>query len=441
MIGICNLLKDQSEVMEKMYSLLISNSLWDLFINIETKLIPIIAVMESWDIKIDKEKIVGIGKAINEKIKSLEYYAMDLAGKKFQIRSSNDLRQILYEELKLDKVLKIEIKGTASTGVKSTAEPILKRLANIHPFPKAILDYRHLHKFKSTYVDGLLNYMRDNKFISTTWEQFSAATGRITSSSPNLQAFPKQPLEGFNIRSTFISRTDHSFLSVDFQHIELRVFAHLASENKLIEAFHFDQDVFTTITKFRLKSEIFDPEERTKTKTLVYAHIYGAGVKKIADILSIDETKASELITQFDELFPGLNKFRQKLLIQCRKDKKLITIGGRQRRFPNINSPDLRAKTYSERQAVNFVIQGSAADICKIAMLCTEQQLRQDKRNSKLLLQIHDELMWEVEDEDLSEVKATVKNILESDCWPESVKLKVPLKVKVTTGKNWGEMS
>ncbi|XP_073996101.1 DNA polymerase nu-like isoform X2 [Rhodnius prolixus] len=447
MINACQYLKEQSHSMELINSQLVSKSLWKLFIDLETKVIPIIAVMETQTIKIDKEKMIKIGGILTKKLTLLENQGMNLAGKQFQIRSSLQLRKIFYEDLKLDQMLDIPIKGTASTGDKSTAEPILKRLAKIHPLPQIVLEYRHLQKWKSTYIDGILNHILNKTFISTSWEHFSAVTGRITSNSPNLQAIPKQTLEingdgGLNIRSTFISREDHTFVSVDFQQIELRIFAHLSKDKKLIRAFHEENDIFTAITNLRFGTKTSDPEERTRTKTLVYAHLYGAGINKIAEILSLDESTAADLTNRFHNLFPGLRNFRYQIIEKCKKQQYLVTIGGRQRHFPNINSLNPQVRTYSERQAVNFVIQGSAADICKVAMLNTERKLRNEQKQCKLLLQIHDEFVWEVADNHVKEVVDLVKDLLESETsWPENIKLIVPLKVKVTQGKNWGEMT
>ncbi|KAF6199319.1 hypothetical protein GE061_007345 [Apolygus lucorum] len=311
-----------------------------------------------------------------------------------------------------------------------------------------ILDYRHAHKIKSTYTDGILAHVINKKSISTTWEQCAAATGRITSSGPNLQSIPKQEEnltiagESFNLRKIFVSRLGRKFVAADFQQIELRVFAHLSLDKSLISAFQEPGDIFHTMTKIRTGKSDFDPSERERTKTLMYALLYGAGSYKISELLSVDLEHAKRFCCDFYTSFPGLKSFRARVLEECRTRKELRSLSGRRRLFPHIASQNLQQKRYSERQAVNFVIQGSAADISKAAMLRAEAALRERHLQAYLLLQIHDELLWEVPEEHVMPAIEIIKKAIEEtkDYWSVKFNLKVNLPVKITSGSSWGNM-
>ncbi|KAJ9596396.1 hypothetical protein L9F63_012559, partial [Diploptera punctata] len=403
----CFLLLLQSCAAEKLYHKLKQHDLWKLFIDIEMKLLPIIAEVRC--ICVDKQKLNEMGNILEEQINVLEEEAYKSAGKRFQLNSIQQLSKILYDELKLDQKANVKVKPTSSLGLKSTSIS-----ASHHTLPGVILEYRHLQKLKSTYIDAMLQHVKGN-CIFTTWEQTAAATGRLTSSNPNLQSVPKQPLsisslqKCVQLRSAFIARPGYVFLGADFQHIEFRVFAHLAKDKSLSEMFQQPEDIFITLARLWLgkNGEKISLDEREKTKRIVYAVIYGAGAAKLTEFLKITEDEARNIITSFNGICPVLQRFRQQVLMECQKLGYLITIGGRRRNFPNINSCNSQTRYHTERQAINFIIQGSAADLCKLAMLQVEQKLAERNLSQAvhLVLQIHDELLWEVNIENIIPVQ------------------------------------
>nr|CAD7568338.1 unnamed protein product [Timema californicum] len=257
-------------------------------------------------------------------------------------------------------------------------------------------------------------------------EQTAAATGRLTSSNPNLQAVPKHEVSlkshliayvvgpttlhpDLLLRSPYVSRPGYTFLAADFQHIEFRLFAHLAQDPTLLQVFQQPEDIFITLAQ--LLGETLEPEDREKTKRIVYSVMYGAGAGKLAEFLQVDNAVASRIINSFMVKFPTIRSFFNLVVAKCRRDGKLHTIGGRQRLFPNIKSSNGGLRAQAERQAINFVIQGSAADLCKSAMLRVEQRLGSyPDLEAHLLLQIHDELVYEVQDSQLQQIKVSYLN-------------------------------
>ncbi|KAL5022323.1 hypothetical protein ScPMuIL_001478 [Solemya velum] len=443
--------------MQRLYQKLYSRDMWDLFLCVETKLVPLLAVMEKRCVGIDMKKLLAFSDILKKKLKKLEQKAFSIAGHSF----------VLFEELKLDSKLpqRIHLAKTSTSHQTSTSESVLSHLVNIHPLPATILEYRQLQKLKSTYVDGISSSVKDGS-LSTHWDQTAAATGRLTSYQPNIQAVPKVPVTIIDYednfiagrdsddemiiyaREPFVSKPGYSFVAADFQQIELRLLCHLADDSVMINMFKMngDKDIFVELTSEWLgkSSEEVTIVEREQTKRLVYSVMYGAGKDKLADSLKISPDNAKAIMTSFLAKFPAVNCFTKQCVEFCQENGFTKTIFNRRRIIPNINSshPPLRAQ--AERQAVNFCVQGSAADLCKAAMLQVEDSLnKRPNINARLLIQIHDELLLEVEDKDLTQVEGLLREVMEcaETLCGSMQKLKVPIRISLSVGKSWAHMT
>ncbi|ESO96805.1 hypothetical protein LOTGIDRAFT_159543 [Lottia gigantea] len=449
--------------MKKIREKLISENIYKLFL-VETALIPILACMETARIKIHMEKVNQFSSILKKKLSKLENEAFKSVGHTFLINSHPQLRQVLYEELQLDKKLPANSKlvKTSVAHQKSTSESMLSQLTPYHPLPNIVLEYRQLQKLKSTYVDGMLSCI-DKGYLSTYWDQIGAATGRLSSYHPNIQAIPKTCVTITNYQDNFIEgKTDESkidiyarepfishdgwlLLAADFQQIELRLLAHLSNDPQLLEIFNTSnkEDIFLTLTSQWLCKpyDRISQTEREQTKRIVYSVMYGVGKDRLADYLKVSPDNAKGIMNSFLIKFPAVNRFTKSCIQFCKKHGFTRTLFGRRRYVPNIHSynPVLRAQ--AERQCVNFRVQGSAADLCKAAMVQVESKLRQ--YNTRLLVQIHDELVWEVPEKDISIVKDTIKQAMEDKelLCQDIASLKVPLSITISTGASWAHLT
>ncbi|KAG8296423.1 hypothetical protein J6590_057535 [Homalodisca vitripennis] len=297
----CDLLPVLDITMDIMEKRLSATSLWTVFTDLEMKLTPLLAIMECSSIFVDIKKLHETSRVIDKRLRKLQKEAYELVGHPFQLNSHQQLRNVLFDELKLDAKFNIVVKQTEQ-GAKSTSEVVLCQLKRFHPLPKIVLEQRHLQKVKSTYVDGLQQFVRKDGTIGSTWEQTGAATGRITSKNPNLQAIPKVPvvlqdLEKIYLRAIFKSREGFSFLAADFQQIEFRVFAHFTQDENIIQMFREGRDIFTQLAGQWLGGD--GGEEREKIKRIVYSVMYGAGPQKLAEYLHVDIHEAARIITNF----------------------------------------------------------------------------------------------------------------------------------------------
>ncbi|XP_047024718.1 DNA polymerase nu-like [Helicoverpa zea] len=439
----------------KLYTMLVEDNLWKVFVEIEMKLLPIIAGMESRGLTIDSSKLKSMEEALVNRMKAVEQQCYKAAGKVFQINSTVQVRAILYDELQLDTKCNVKIRETLCKGAKSTSETMLRSLVTEHPLPKLILEYRHIHKAHATFLAGIAQHIKDG-VVRPTWVQTAAATGRIASNNPNLQAIPKAPFncvmfpeagdtdkEQLMFRSIYVSREGFSLLAADFKHVECRVFAQAAADAGLLQALAAHADLFNVLAAQWLKKPEAEIvlEERERTKRLVYASLYGAGTRKLMEILDVDYQQALQVAASFNRTFPSLKSFGRGVVRRCEASGgRLATLCGRVRRFANIASEDFAQKSHAERQAVNFVVQGSAADLCKLAMIMTEEQLRSCSPpvEAHLMLQIHDELVWEVNDLHVDRATAIIKQVMEG-CG-QQCGMTVPLPVSISVGKDWGSM-
>ncbi|XP_061106699.1 DNA polymerase nu [Conger conger] len=450
------------QLMTDLRSNLQTRGLWDLFSSVEISMIPVLAVMESHRIRVDTEALKRTSEMLGAKLKQLEQDAHKAAGQQFLVSSSAQLRLVLFEKLRLQE--RCESKKLPKTLLKqhqSTSEAALLQLQDLHPLPKIILEYRQVHKIKSTFVDGILSCVKKT-CVSPTWNQTSAVSGRLSAKQPNFQALPRQPVQIIkrqyipgmqpevvmvHPRDMFIPQEGHTFLAADFCQVELRLLAHLTSDPELLRLFQDpDADVFTALASHwkGVPEDRLNPEDREHAKRVVYSVVYGAGRERLSGILGVSTEQASRFVDSFLQRYREVHSFIQRTVQQCQKQGYVVSIMGRRRPLPHIHSADWALRNQAERQAVNFVVQGSAADLCKMAMIRIFSLVSSSSSlTPRLLAQIHDELLFEVEDSQLEDFAALVKTAMESLRHIESlgVHLKVPLKVAVSSGGSWGSMS
>nr|XP_014434825.1 DNA polymerase nu isoform X2 [Pelodiscus sinensis] len=435
--------------------------LWKLFCTLELPLIKILAVMETHKIHVNKEELKRTSKILGLRLKELEQEAHRAAGQQFLLTSSSQLREVLFEKLKLHMLCE-RVPRTEMQHLQSTSEVVLNKLQDLHPLPKIILEYRRVHKIKSTYVDGLLSCMKKG-FISSTWNQTGTVTGRISAKHPNIQGISKHPVQiiqkqyvkgkeneivTISPRTLFVSAEGYTFLAADFSHIELRILAHLSCDPELLKLFQEPEttDVFTILASQwkGIPREQVKHADREQAKRVVYSIVYGAGKERLAGCLGITPLQAGQFIESFLVKYKKIHDFTKKTIEQCHNEGYVVSIMGRKRHLPNISAQDYRLRTQAERQAVNFVVQGSAADLCKMAMVEIFTSVAiSPTLTARLFAQIHDELLFEVEDSQIQEFSALVKRTMESLQQIKALEmpLKVPLKVILTTGKSWGCMT
>nr|XP_046236536.1 DNA polymerase nu isoform X3 [Scatophagus argus] len=441
-----------------------SQGLWELYSDMELNMISVLAAMESHRIHVDKEALKRTSDLLGTKMKQLEQEAHRAAGQTFLVTSSTQLRTVLFEKLCLHKQCENKkLPKTINKQQQSTSEAALLQLQDLHPLPKIILEHRQVHKIKSTFVDGILSCIMSKNYISSTWCQTSVVTGRISAKHPNFQALPRQPLQitktqyiqgkveeevvSIHPRAMFIPQEGWTFLAADFCQVELRLLAHLSSDPELLRIFtHPQADVFTMLAcQWKGVSEdVVTSEDREHAKRIVYSVVYGAGRERLSGILGVSAEQASQFQDSFLQTYREVQAFIQRTIQHCHKQGYVLSIMGRRRTLPHINSSDWGIRMQAERQAVNFVVQGSAADLCKMAMIRIFNLVSSSSSLSvRLVAQLHDELLYEVEDSQVEHFAGLLKSTMESLQHIDhlGVHLKVPLRVAVSSGKSWGSMS
>ncbi|XP_060803020.1 uncharacterized protein LOC106133150 isoform X2 [Amyelois transitella] len=433
----------------KLKTKLVEQALWSLFENIEMKVLPIIADMEFRGIHVNTEKLKSMEGILLSRMKGVESECHRAAGKSFQITSPAQVAAILYDELQLHTRCNLTVKETMSKGAKSTSEAMLRSLVPWHPLPGLILEYRRLHKAHATFLAGIGQHVKDG-VLKPTWVQTAAATGRVAASNPNVQAIPKIPFsvssnadnaeETLNLRSVYEARPGCLLLAADFKQVECRVFACAAADTVLLEALRSGEDLFTVLAAKWLNKPEQDigAEDRERTKRIVYARLYGAGVRKLMDILGVSYDQALSVSASFDRTFPSLKAFGQSVLRACAEGRAPRTAAGRARPLPALRSADAAQRAHAQRQAINFLVQGTAADVCKVAMSSAHAQLKAAGIKAHLLLQIHDELVWEVAQEQINEAYAVIEAAMEGS--GRGAGLAAALPVVLRAGASWGEL-
>lgn len=410
---------------------------------IEKNLVPVLREMEQTGIKIDMGQLNKLSKELDLQLKKLEKEIYKLAGIPFNINSPQQLSEILF------KKLKISTDGLRKTpgGVLSTAAPELYKLKGKHKIIDLIINYRELVKLKSTYIDALPKLM-DPKTgrIHTNYHQLGTVTGRLSSSDPNLQNIPIRGELGQEIRKAFIAEKGYKLISADYSQIELRIAASIANDRKMIEAFKKGKDihVLTAAEVNNVSESKVTPQMRYQAKALNFGVLYGMSVVGFAEAAGISRERAKDFIKEYMKDFSGIAKYVEKTKKEAKKKGYVETILGRRRYLPQINSSDFRLRQASERMAINMPIQGTAADIIKVAMIEIEKGL-ESFGEAKMLLQVHDELVFEVKEDKIKEVaeiiKETMEGVLNQPEFKDVKKiLRVPPEVNIKVGDNWKDL-
>ncbi len=405
--------------------------LTNLLRELEIPLVPVLARMELAGVLVDQKRLSLLSKEMERLMDNLKKDIFHLAGEEFNINSTQQLAKILFQKLKLKPVKKTK-KGGFSTGVE-----VLEKLALEHPLPKLVLEYRQLAKLHSTYVLNLPKMINPRTGrIHTSFNQAVTATGRLSSSDPNLQNIPVRTQWGREIRKAFVAPKGCRLISADYSQIELRILAHLSGDEKLIEAFLENRDIHqqTAAEIFGVSLEEVTPEMRRRAKTVNFGIIYGMSPYGLSQDLGIEVEEAKSYIELYFSRYPGVKRFIDDTISKARETETVHTILGRRRFIPEISSRNRNVRELGERLAINTPIQGSAADIIKLAMIEVDERLREGGLASKMILQVHDELLVEAPDQEVEKVKELVKSAMEG-----VYQLRVPLQVDLGTGDNWEE--
>jgi DNA polymerase-1 len=409
----------------------------ELMDKIEAPLIPILAEMEMAGVKIDTDLLSKLSKKFAKRLAELETKIYKYASEKFNIASPSQLQEILFEKLKLqDKIDKKELKKLPSGGYSTGAEE-LEKLRDTHPLIELIFEYRELAKLKNTYIDALPTLINQKTGrIHTSFNQAIVATGRLSSSNPNLQNIPIRSEVGQDIRRAFVADKGYSLLSADYSQIELRIIAHISGDETMKQAFHSGHDIHTSTAAkvYNVAEKEVTPIMRRNAKVVNFGIVYGISPHGLARQSELSYGEARGFIDKYFETHPGIQKYMKQVVIDAREAGFTETIFGRRRYLPELNSTNHIIRGAAERMALNMPIQGTAADLIKLAMIEIARELPEISSKSRLLLQVHDELLFEVPDREIERVKKLVKEKMEN-----IVKLDVPVTVEIGVGKNWGE--
>ncbi len=399
---------------------------------IEIPLIPVLATMEMNGIKIDKQKLENLSEIFAKELAELEKEIFSMAGEEFNINSPKQLGVILFEKLKLP----VQKKTKKKTGY-STDIDVLTKLAEDHDLPKKILRFRSIGKLKSTYSDSLQELIHpETGRIHTSFNQTITATGRLSSSDPNLQNIPVRGKEGKEIRQAFVPEKGSLLVSADYSQIELRILAHCAEDKILIDAFKNDEDIHTrtALEVFQVFPDFITDDLRRQAKVIHFGIVYGMSSFGLAKELGISRKMAQTYIDNYFARYSGVKTFIANTIEQTKKTCETSTLLGRKRHLAEINSSNANIRKFAERAAINTPIQGSAADLIKLAMINMDKALKKNKMKSKMLISVHDEIVFEVPENEQEDLISLAKDVMEN-----VFDLKVPLKVNIGVGANWAE--
>ena len=409
------------------------NNLGKIFYDIEIPMINVLSEMETEGIKIDTSYLEKLDKEFEEDLEKLKKEIFKKSGEEFNLNSPKQLGEILFDKLKL-----VSKPKKTKTGQYSTSEEVLSSLANDHKIIEDILEWRSLDKLQNTYVKSLPNEVSNlTNRVHSSFNQTVTTTGRLSSNNPNLQNIPIRTANGQKIRRAFIPRaSDYILMAADYSQIELRVIASMSNEKNMIDAFVNNQDIHTmTASKiYNVDPENVTREQRGNAKTVNFGIIYGVSAFGLSQQTDLNRSESKVMIDNYFLNYPGLKKYMSDQIDFARNNGYVETIMGRRRYLQNINSQNNMLRSSSERNAINAPIQGSAADIIKIAMININSELKKQSLKSKMLLQVHDELVFDVHKSEKDQIKDIVKTTMES-----AVKLKVPLRIDLEFGKNWLE--
>ena len=416
---LCEVLKNKME----------QENVLELFNKIEMPLTKVLASMEYEGIYIDKEELIEFGKELQARIDVLTKDIYELTGEEFNINSTKQLGEILFEKLKLT------VKKKTKTGYSTDVE-VLEKLKNEHPVIEKILEYRSLQKLNSTYVEGLIPFIDETGRIHSKFHQTVTQTGRISSTDPNLQNIPTRMELGKKLRKVFKPKNGFAFVDADYSQIELRVLAHISEDKNMIEAFNHNEDIHqsTAAKVLNIPIEEVTKEQRSSAKAVNFGIVYGISEFGLGEQLGISRKKAKEYIDQYLEKYSGIKHFMESIVEQAKEKGYVETLYNRRRYVPELKSNNYMVRQFGSRVAMNTPIQGTAADIMKLAMINVYNKLKENNLKSRILIQVHDELLIETALEEKELVEKILKQEMEN-----VIKLKVPLIAELSSGNNWYE--
>ncbi len=403
------------------------------YADIDLPLTVVLADMERVGIGVDPKALAAMSESMEREIRRLEKEIWEMAGVEFNVNSPAQLGEILFDKLGLEPAVK---RGRAKA--RSTAVEILEELSARHPLPAKVIEYREIAKLKSTYVDALPQLIHpETKRLHTSFSQTNAATGRLSSSDPNLQNIPIRTELGRQIRAAFVADKGKILISADYSQIELRIMAHFSRDAVLLDAFRNGEDIHA-----RTAQEVFGvgpmaqtPEHRRAAKAINFGIIYGLSAFGLAQQINVSQKEAAQFINAYFTRYKGVKQYLEQALVETRKSGVAKTLFGRIRPIPEINSPQVQLRNFAERTALNSPLQGTAADLIKLAMIRIDAKLQQEKFEAQMILQVHDELLFETPPDEQEELEALVRKEME-----EAHKLAVPLKVEICAGPNWRDL-
>jgi DNA polymerase-1 len=401
----------------------------DLFERVEMPLCTVLAEMERDGILVDRTALRTFGETLKVRIDEIQSQIHELAGEAFNINSTQQLGVILFERLKLPPVKKTK------TGYSTSIE-VLERLQGMHPIIDCIMEYRQLTKLNSTYVEGLTKVIASDGRIHTCFQNTVTATGRLSSTEPNLQNIPVRTSLGAQMRNMFVAPEGHVLVDADYSQIELRLLAHIADDEAMIEAFLSGADIHTSTAAqvFGVKPDEVTSEMRRRAKAVNFGIVYGISDFSLSQDIGVTRREAGEYMERYFTTFQGVRNYMYQIVKRARQDGYVKTLMGRRRWLPELQSSNYNMRSFGERVALNMPIQGTAADIMKLAMIRVRNRLQAEKLQARLILQVHDELIVECPNDEASHVKALLKEEMEA-----AADLSVPLRTDAAVGKSWGE--
>ena len=416
-----------SELWKTVYKKIKENGQENLLFNIEQPLSRVLADMETIGFEVDKKGLENYGEELSLQLKETEAEIYKLAGCEFNINSPKQLGTVLFEKMGLPK-------GKKTKSGYSTSAQTLEKLKGYHEIIDMILDYRAFSKLKSTYVDGIINLITEKGRVHSSFNQIETRTGRISSTEPNLQNIPVRTERGRKLRKYFKAKEGCVLVDADYSQIELRVMAHISGDKNMISAFKNGDDIhaITASQIFGIPVSMVTSEMRFRSKTVNFGILYGMGAFSLAQDLKISRYEAQNYINRYLEHYSGVDEYMKKIIEKAKEKGYAETIFSRRRYLPELNSTNHILRAFGERVARNMPIQGSAADIIKIAMINVDKKLKEQKLEAKLILQVHDELIVEAPEVEAEKVKEILKTEMEN-----AVKLKIPLEVHIAVGKTW----
>ena len=421
------------QLYEQLQPMLKENGAERLFYDIEMPLVPVLSRMEANGVRIDSRNLQQISEEFGGEIRKIETQIYELAGTPFNIASPKQLGEILFEKLKIDEKAK-----KTKTGQYATGEEVLQKLAHKHPIIPLILDYRSFTKLKSTYLDALPALVNPKDgLIHTSYNQAVTATGRLSSNNPNLQNIPVRTEKGREIRRAFVPRSEqYTLLAADYSQIELRIIAHLSQDPAMVADFNLGHDIHaaTAAKVFHVPMEEVTKEQRSRAKAVNFGIIYGMSAFGLAERMEIPRSEAADIIKKYFEEYAGIRAYMDRSIAMAKERGYAETILGRRRYLRDINSSNSVVRGFAERNAINAPIQGSSADMIKIAMIGIHEEMERLKMQSKMILQVHDELVFDAHLDELDDLKAIV-----NDKMVNALPLSVPVIVEMNTGDNWLE--